>query len=223
MATIRKVTLVSGEVYHIFNRGIDSRVTFSDNREYRRFMETLYYYIHSIPPIRLSRYVELKEPFKEKFMKESWGKNLVTIMDYCLMPNHFHIILKQEMENGISRFIGQLLNSYTRYFNIKNKRIGQLFLDQFKNVLVEDDGQLLHLSRYILLNSFSSGLIVNKEDIFTYKWSSFNKHFSKGVEKICNTDIVDSNFKSIDKFKKFILDNADYQKALKLSSRLFAE
>jgi putative transposase len=139
------------------------------------------------------------------------------------MPNHFHLILRQESENGISRFISQLLNSYTRYFNIKNRRIGQLFLDQFKNVLVENDNQLLHLSRYIHLNPYSSQLITNIDNIFNNKWSSFGEHFNKNEHKICNTTIVDSNFKTIDKYKEFILDNADYQKSLKILRCLMAE
>jgi putative transposase len=223
MVTIRKVPLVAGEIYHIFNRGIDGRITFGDENELSRFIKAIKFYMYLSPPMSLSRFIELTDPFKIRISVESWGQNLVSVMDYCLMPNHFHLILKQETEGGIPHFMSQLLNSYTRYFNIKNKRVGQLFLDQFKNVLVENDYQLLHLARYLHLNPYSSKLILCKNELIGYKWSSFREHFYKGEDKICDTTIVDSNFKTNDDYKKFVFDNADYQRTLKTLRHLMTE
>ena len=97
----------------------------------------------------------------------------ITIVDigaYCLMPNHFHILLQQLQDNGISTFVRKLLNSYTRYFNTKNERIGPLFQGQFKAVRVESDEQLLHLTRYIHLNPLV-GYVV--KDLRNFEWSSY--------------------------------------------------
>lgn len=181
-----------------------------------RFFYTMNYYSYSCPPIRLSRYLELTKECRNKFQNSLWGDKLITIFCYCFMPNHFHFLLKQNVDFGISRYIGQLLNSYTRYFNTKNERVGQLFLDQFKNVLVENNNQFVHLSRYIHLNPFSSDILRSVNELSNYNWSSFAEYTGSGANKICDKSIIKSLFKDFDTYKKFVLNNADYQRKLKI-------
>jgi putative transposase len=129
------------------------------------------------------------------------------------MPNHFHFLLKQLKDNGISKFLGNLQNSYTRYFNIKRERDGSLFLDQFKAVLVRTDEQLVHVSRYIHLNPYTSYVVKEQDDLFKYTWSSLSEYLENKPE-ICELDTITSFFKSYKAYQNFIEDQADYQKQL---------
>ena len=138
------------QIYHIFNRGVEKRTTFLDKRDYRRFLDSMDYY-------------RIKNPTRFSFKKRSTlienvtiDTPLVEILSFCLMPNHFHLLLRQIEEKGITNFISKLSNSYTRYFNVRHKRVGPLFQGTFKAVRVEDNKQLLHLSCY--MQPFSSML-----------------------------------------------------------------
>ena len=113
----------------------------------------LKYYKVENPPFKFSLYSEIKD--KETFyQKHTFSEDyLVEIIAYCFMPTHIHLILRQLKKDGISIFMGKILNSYTRYFNLKNKRKGPLWESKFKNVEVVTDEQLLHLTRYIHLNN----------------------------------------------------------------------
>lgn len=216
MSTTRKDPLVNGEIYHIFNRGIDKRVTFASHDEYLRAYRTIKYYQLVNLPLKFCSYLLLSEEFRQKVDEKSDGKKLITIFAYCLMPNHFHFLMRQEVDGGISKFIGQFLNSYTRYFNTKHKRIGGLFLDQFKNTLISSEGQLLHVSRYIHLNPYSSCVVKNLDEMINYKWSSLQEYLCNKKDGLCSKRIVMDAFNNnINSYKEFVLNQADYQKELK--------
>lgn len=219
----RKTPLVTGEIYHIFNKGIDGRITFNDVMDFDRALKTARYYRFSSTPMKLSQFLDLNVESRLKLEKNINGEKIVSIICYCIMPNHFHFTLKQEVDGGISRFISQFVNSYTRYFNTRNKRIGQLFLDRFKNVLVDTDSQALHLSRYIHLNPYSSNIVNNLKDLCNYKWSSLPEYLGKINDNICDKDIILSNFSEIPKYKKFVLDRANYQRELKRIENLIVD
>lgn len=215
MASFRKVPLVTGEIYHVFNRGIDSRITFSDVKEYARAYQIMKYYQFSSPPLKLSIFLRISDSKRQEMQEVSWGEKLVSIMCYCFMPNHFHFMLRQEMDGGISKFLSLFQNSYTRYFNTKNDRVGQLFLDNFKNVLIDGEEQFLHLSRYIHLNPFSSSIVNNLEDLYKYEWSSLGEYIGESEDYICEKEMILSSFKTKESYKNFVSDRADYQKELK--------
>ena len=105
-------------------------------------------------------------------------------------------------------------NSYTRYFNTSHRGIGPLLQGQFKAVRIEDDKQLLHLSRYIHLNPYTSFIVRDLEDLFEYPWSSFPEYLSKIETGICNKEHILSQFSSSDAYKSFVLDQANYQREL---------
>lgn len=128
------------------------------------------------------------------------------------MPNHYHFILKQIQDNGISEFINKVSNSYTKYFNTRHNRVGPLLQGQFKAVRVESDEQLIHLSRYIHLNPIISFLI---KDLCKYPWSSYLDFIDLKPDKICQNDLVLSLFKNSQDYEKFVLDQIDYAKSLK--------
>lgn len=140
----------------------------------------------------------------------------VEILAYCLMLNHFHFLLKQISDKGISIFMANLQNSYVKYFNIKNGRAGPLFQSMFKAVIIETDEQLLHVSRYIHLNP-STAYIVEPENLEDYMWSSLNSYLDKNFNNanyFVNPKIIMSFFEKSEDYKKFILDQASYQREL---------
>ena len=119
----RKTPIVTDEIYHIFNRGIDKRPTFTDKREYQRALLTINFYRFVKPPLKLSRFLSLLDDESTLILQSLEKTNrLVDTISFCLMPNHFHYLLKQLVDGGIPKFISQFENSYTRYFNTKNER-----------------------------------------------------------------------------------------------------
>lgn len=223
----RAIPLAEGEIYHIFNRGLDRRPTFTDKKEYQRALLILKFYPFKVPPVKLSRFLTLSNEIQEEMMSDltKSGEKLVDILAFCLMPNHFHLLLKQLLPNGISKFLSNFQNSYTRYFNIKHERVGSLFLDQFKAVRVETDEQLLHVLRYIHLNPFSSFVVKQVEEVETYPWSSAPEYMKQADPRtsISRTDFVLSFFKNLELYRSFIRDQADYQREFKQIEHLLLE
>ena len=125
--------IITGEIYHAFNRGIESRPTFIDKKERDRAIKIIEFYKYESPQVKLSRFLKMnKELQKEIYGKLEQKKRLVDVLCFCLMPNHFHFLLRQKQDGGISTYISLFLNSYVRYFNTKHERLGPLFLDKFK-------------------------------------------------------------------------------------------
>ncbi|OGE33527.1 hypothetical protein A3J19_04510 [Candidatus Daviesbacteria bacterium RIFCSPLOWO2_02_FULL_41_8] len=204
----------NGEFYHVVNRGVEKRITFLDKRDYQRFLETIEYYRLEKPPTRFS--------FRNRpkiFKKDSSNEVLVEIICFCLMPNHFHLLLKQVQENGISIFLSKLTNSYTKYFNTRHKRVGPLFQGSFKAVRIEDDEQLTHTSRYIHLNPLIDYLV---KDLKSYKYSSYPQ-FLGLKDGFCKTHCILDHFSLPSTYEKFVLDQEEYGRIIKKIERLLLE
>lgn len=200
----RIIPFVNDQYYHIYNRGTEKRALFEGTTDRRRFLKTLRYYQIAGPKPKFSNY------FKLELFKIDPSKKIVEILCYCLMPNHFHLLIKQLRDGGITEFLSKVSNSYTKYFNTKYNRVGPLFQGEFKAVLVESDEQLLHLSRYIHLNPLSAFLVKNLDD---YEWSSF-KEYTGGAVGLCAKDGILGFFKSPKSYQQFVLDQADYGQTL---------
>lgn len=202
----RIVPLVNGDFYHIFNRGGDKRNIYVQPRDYLRFQKTFYYYKFIGPKPKFSQFG------KSNLFKPLLNEKFVEIIAFCLMPNHFHFLIKQIKENGISRFISQLSNSYTKYFNTKYKRVGALMQGVFKSVRIETDEQLIHVSRYIHLNPVVSGLVKQPEQ---YNWSSYLEYINQNPN-FCSIDEVLNLFKTPQKYQKFVEDQVGYASKLEI-------
>ncbi|MBF8250136.1 MAG: Tnp protein [Candidatus Levybacteria bacterium] len=214
----RKVVLAPEQIYHVFNRGVAALPIFLDIKSHARFINLINYYRFSNTQFSFSKLVSLPKEEKEKIILDLRKQNAihVEILAYCLMPNHFHFLLKQITDKGISVFMTNLQNSYVKYFNIKNERAGPLFQSMFKAVRVETDEQLLHVSRYIHLNP-STAYIVEPKNLEDYKWSSLNSYLDKDSNRanyFVNPKIVLDFFKKGKDYKKFVLDQASYQREL---------
>lgn len=156
-----------------------------------RFISTVNYYQYN-HKIRFVEFCSLDEKARSIYFKkcpQSRSSRRVGIIAYCLMPNHIHFLLRQILEGGISKFMSEISDSYTRYFNLKNERIGSLFQGSFKSKEVDSDESLLQVSRYIHLNPINSTKTNpnGKLKLVDYQYSSYNswigasKHL-KGVK-----------------------------------------
>lgn len=223
MATVRKIAFANEEIYHVFNRGLDRRPTFTDKRELSRALELIKFYQYSNTPVRYSQFLVLpkdKQEFIYSMMTSS--PKLVSIISFCLMPNHFHFLLKQLKENGISRFISDFTNGYTKYFNLKNSRTGPLFGGTFKAVYVESNEQLLHLSRYIHINPVVSS-VITLNDLSHYRWSSYPEFTDLNNDGLCDKKLILDMFKDPKIYQQFVLDQVDYAKELEMIKHLILE
>lgn len=209
----RKIPLVNGEIYHILSKSIAGYEIFNTQADYLR-MQHLFRYYQKETQIRFSDFLLLKGVrigFNAYLAEYNADKNdLVQIIAYCLMPTHFHLILKQLENDGISKFIGNILNSYTRYFNVKHKRKGPLWEAKFENVLVGSDEQLRHLTRYIHLNP-TTALLAKKPEEWLY--SSYKEYLGTSEElALCDyRDLIDIDPKS---YRKFVNNRISYQQGL---------
>lgn len=221
----RIVPLITNQIYHVINRGVASQPIFLTRWDHSRAMEIILYYQNRNTPLRYSFFRRLPTEQRAKILDNLKRKSdfFVEIIAYCLMPNHFHFLLRQIKENGISIFMSNLSNSYTRYFNVKNKRIGPLLQGKFKAVRVETDEQLSHLSRYIHLNPYSSCVIKSLDELESYPYSSLPEYLGFTQNKNCEKEIVLNGFKDKASYKKFIFDQADYQKMLQEIKQLALE
>lgn len=150
------------------------------------------------------------------------NKKTVEMVAYCFMPNHFHLLLKQVTDGGISKYLRQSVNSYVKFFNTKHKRVGSLFQGMFKAVHIESDEQLIHVSRYIHLNPLVSYLVDQKE-LLGYSWSSLQTYIGKTDDNFITTKSVLSHFKSRNEYLQFIFDQEDYGKNLERLKHLVFE
>ena len=176
---MRNIMLYPGGYYHVYNRGVDKRVVFSDQSDYERFLLCLFA-CNSLEPrfdyaiSRMTRSLQLS------------NKPLVRVMCFSLMPNHFHLLLEQVEEMGVSKFLHRIGISYTKYFNFRNKRTGRLFATPYQAKEVDVQNYLDYLVAYIHLNPIdlcAQNVIEQRLDFLEkYPWCSYRHYL--GIEKM---------------------------------------
>lgn len=143
----RSFSFAPGEFYHIYNRGTEKRDIFTSHADYGRFLALLYFANQTD-----AADLKLQGSTLSETIEERAGIPLVEIAAYCLMPNHFHLLIRELEEGGISKFMQKLTTGYTMYFNKRHERSGSLFQGKFKATHVSDDRYLRYLISYIHLN-----------------------------------------------------------------------
>lgn len=178
---MRKDPLTTGEYYHIYNRGVDKRDIFMDTNNLNRFILSVKEFntIEPIGSIRESveRKSEQHPDVGRLGLGERLGEKLVSIVCYCFNPNHFHFIIKQEVDGGISEFLKRLLGGYTKYFNEIHNRSGSLFQGRFKSHLINDEKYLLKIYPYVNTNYSIHSIPAEKSHLV---WAS-DKEYDSGV------------------------------------------
>lgn len=221
----RKTPLVKDEIYHVFNRSVAHQPIFLTNKDYLRAYEVLSYYNNLNPPLRFSHFSRLSNSVKNEILEGLTKENqrIVQILAYCFMPNHFHFLIREIREKGITKFIRIFQNSYAKYFNTKTERNGSLFQSMFKAVRILTNEQLLHVVRYIHLNPVTAFILNDIKDLSTYLWSSYPIYINKQYSDVVNTNEILGFFASKEKFIKFTEDQIDYQRKLNTIKHLLFE
>jgi putative transposase len=221
---LRKSLIITGEIYHVLNRGVAEAPIFYTDSNYKRFLELLEYYRFVNSPLSFSKYKKLNKEekvlLKEKLNKE--GIPQVEIYSFCLIPNHFHTLLKQLRDNGIRQMLSNVQISYSKYINTKTSRAGPLFQSRFKAIRIATDDIFLHVSRYIHLNPATSYL-VKREDLKYYPWSSLPYYLGLENQDFVNKDMALKIIGGAEDYKNFVFNQLDYQRKLNKIRHLMLE
>ena len=192
-------TFAPGNYYHVFNRGNGKNNIFLDPQDYGIFIHRVMenFFPENEPPKELSS-LDLKY-HRKKLPAEAFS-----LICYCLMPNHFHFLIRQNGNVKISKLIQKLCTGYAKYFQKKYEHTGHLFQGAFKAINVENESYLMWLSAYIHQNPGVGGIVENLED---YPYSSYPDYIGKRNENLCSKDIILVKFKNADDYKKFVEDS----------------
>lgn len=216
---MERLRFVNNQIYHVYNRGVENRKIFLDEDDYFRFIHNLFEFNDTEPALNL--YYKSYEIRSHKIgieRKRGSRKLLVRILAFCLMPNHFHLLLEQRQDSGISEFIRKLGIGYAMYFNQKYRRVGGLFQGRFKAVLVNQDTHFIHLPYYIHLNPLD--LVAREwrkgelndykkamDFLENYRWSSFLDYIGKNnFPSVTQREFLMKFFNGPQEYKKQITE-----------------
>lgn len=186
-------TYIPNTYYHIFNRGVGKRTIFKEQKDYIVFLNLL------------KRHLSL-QPISDRQGREyPWYAKDIQLLAFCLMPNHFHLLVFQSDETAMTRLMRSICIAYTMYFNKKYKRVGHLFQDRFKAAIIDNDSYLQHISRYIHLNP---------ESYQDYKWSSLPYYKAKMAAEWIKPDKILEIFDSREEYEIFLNDHKDHKQML---------
>lgn len=191
--------------HHVYNRGNGKMDIFKDAQDFANFYKRLNMVLG------LQQWASLystKMPIVGTQLRISpFPEKTFSILSHCLMPNHFHFLIRQNSEIPISNLISKLCNSYAKYFNNKYGHVGGLFQDQFKSIMVDSDQYLLWLSAYIHANPITAGLV---KSLNNYVYSSYPDYCGLRDGKITSKDLILGMFNNNPKkYEAFVLQNLD--------------
>jgi len=204
--------IVTGEIYHCYNRGVDKRIIYTTAQEYSYFIHLLYSLNDGDAANNTVRNLERSHEPQRLRSKSDERERLVDILAFTLMPNHYHLLLRQRVDDGIAKFMQKMGTGYTMYFNEKHERSGALFQGRYKSVHVGNDKQMLYIPHYIHLNPLdlmgrgsTSTHKDAREYLMKYKWSSYPDYIGeRAFPSVTERDFILDLFGGIQKYKKDI-------------------
>lgn len=212
-----KNIIIAGNIYHVLNRGVDKRKIFMDEQDYFRFIHDLFEFNDTKPINNISHSFKHQYYASAKHYVEQ-REFLVEILAFCLMPNHYHLLIKPRFDDGVTKFIKRLNMGYARYFNEKYERKGALFEGRFKRIAVNNDAHFIHLPYYIHLNpldlimkEWRGGEISDYKKAINflenYRWSSFQDYIGKrNFPLVIQKEFLTNCFGDADQFKNNMID-----------------
>lgn len=211
--SVRKVNFIEGEYYHLYNRGNSKQKIFNDQEDYLRFISLLYV---SNTNDKFDLY-ELNRTSNFNVYEIERNNILVNVGAFCLMPNHFHILITEKKEGGISKFMQKLSTAYSMYYNKKYERTGCLFEGKFKSQHVGNDRYLKYLFSYIHLNplkliqkDWKEKGIKNKKEVIDY----LNKYPYSSYLDFIGEERVQGKILNIESFPKYFPSKASFIKEI---------
>lgn len=202
----RLITFSLGEIYHICNKSIASYSVFRKEEYSQRFLDICAYY-NQEQLCSYSTYLRMKKIFTYSNLVQLIHPQF-TIVAYCIMPDHYHLLLTASISARVSAYIGKIENSYSRFYNVRNNRKGPLWQSAFRATRIISNEQLLHVTRYIHLNPVTANLVA---DPHYWTFSSYKLYMQQTILDTIRTISI----KSSRAYEKFTLNNIDYQKRLK--------
>jgi len=202
--------------YHIFNKSIANFGIFSKPRNSKRFIDTLYYYNSLKIELSLSLYLRKNSIDADLLIPRE--QSIAKIISFCIMPDHYHLLIKVSHADKFSKYLNNVEDSYSRFFNLKNNRKGPLWQSPVKSVYIESNEHLLHVSRYIHLNP-TTKYLVNKPE----KWIFSSYKYFISNEKYLKEYIREISIDSCSDYKRFVENNIDYQRQLKHIKKLMID
>lgn len=193
----------TGEIYHVYNRGVEKRDVFCERVDYIRFIHDLFEFNDTRSALQFDRRYQPEDNVGSRTSNIRRGERLVEILCFCLMNNHYHMLVRPIVDDGLTIFMRKLGTGYTNAFNAKNERVGPLFQGKYKVKHVDREEYLRHLVCYIHLNplKFCRVLYKNKKIDFDKTWNKLNKYrWSSHLDYL-----GEDNFGSVIE-KKFILE-----------------
>ncbi len=213
---MRNIRFVNEGIYHVYNRSVEKREIFVDDQDRFRFIHDLFEFNDEAPAVNFYYKRPLIQSYEAKPRKieQQKRKLLVEILAFVVMPNHFHLLLRQIKENGISNFMHKLGTGYTMYFNQKYERAGSLFQGTYKAVLVNQEAHFIHLPYYIHFNPLDLKFpewrdreIKNYKQAMkfleNYRWSSFLDYIGKkNFPSVTQREFLNEFFEGPENYKK---------------------
>lgn len=200
-------TFPTGEIFHICNKSISNYHIFRSEKLLSKFFTTLNYYNNDQLKISLSRALRTELNLSNILLQRE--ENIVHIIAYCIMPDHYHLLVMINKSEFFSKYINNVESSYTRYYNKLYNRKGPLWQSRFRAVHISDNSTLLHVHRYIHLNPTTAILVQKPED---WKWSSYSSYINDKFVLVINKEI---SIHSTENYRKFVENQIDYQKTIK--------
>jgi len=214
---MRVEKFVAEEIYHICNKSIANFGIFSDLDNAQRFITTLEHYNCTTRPERLS-YAIRNHSIQKRNIIYPKVNALVKFLAFIIMPDHYHILVKVLKDRSFIKYINDVENSFTRYFNTRFKRKGPLWQSSFRSVHIKDDEQLLHITRYIHINCTTTYLVDLPEE---WEFSSYRDYISNPA--VLKEIMKELTIKDPLRYKKFCDDRIDYQRKLRKIKKLLLE
>lgn len=213
MTSNRNVVFTNNEIYHVFNRSIAKEEIFIKQDHLNRILNLFKFYRYE-QDIKYSEFAKLSIEAKQYYIdNHKTRKPLVDIYGFSIMPNHFHVLLRQILDNGIVKFTSNIQNGYAKFFNKITDRDGGLFKRPFKASHIDDDETFLHTLRYIHLNPVTS-YIIEYKDLINSPWNSYSHYLNLQENDFVKKDLAIERVGNIKKFITFTVDQEDYQKKL---------
>lgn len=212
---LRRLLLVNDQYYHVYNKTVSNLVPFSSDIVCKRMIRLFWYYRSKDATIRLSRIPLLEDSKREQYIQTvRKSQNFrIAVICFCIMPTHFHLLLKQIDYGGVADYIHRCETGISAFYNKLHNHSGVVFQSRFKAKHIDSEPYFTHLSRYIHLNPYSSRLMKSFTEIDTYKWSSLSEYIT-GKQRLCDTSVLLRIFGSRKNYLKFIHDRASYQRDL---------
>jgi len=215
---LKREKIQEGEIFHICNKSIANYGIFNLAENGQQFINRLFYYNSNSYLETYSKFLRDNKNFICSNLLIPKENSKVKFLAYNIMPDHYHLLTKILKDNVFSKYISDVENSFSKYLNTKNERKGPLWQSRFKSIKINNNEQLLHVSRYIHLNPTTNNIVEKPEE---WQFSSYREYISN--PKILKKIITEISIKNPKTYQKFVENRIDYQRKLKLIKKLILE